>query len=132
MLQRVAIITASAVSGRACAARLAMLGPASEDRLRIRLVYRGNQDRADATLPPALRGDARVERVVGVDAADMFALRDSLADVDTAVLVTPHDAARGFGNDARLSANMVRAAAGAGVRRIIHVGSWTVTQARPV
>ena len=63
---------------------------------------------------------------------DAYAGAESLAaafgGAETAVLVTPHDVTRGFGDDAMLMETMVSAAELAGVKHIVNIGSWTIHQ----
>ncbi|EDQ91916.1 uncharacterized protein MONBRDRAFT_23192 [Monosiga brevicollis MX1] len=66
------------------------------------------------------------ESVVGIDAADPKSLVPAFEGARFAVIVTPHDHARGMAQDAELSNNMIDAAVAAGVEHIIYVGSWTV------
>lgn len=60
-----------------------------------------------------------------VDATDIDSLHQALEGVDRALLVTPLDYKAGMKEDAAKSINMIRAALEMGVKRIVHVGSWT-------
>ena len=59
-------------------------------------------------------------------------LAEAFRGSDCAVLVTPHDISRGFSQDARISMNMMSAAAEAGVKHIVNIGSWTVNDPQSV
>ena len=69
-----------------------------------------------------------VKKTLGIDASNTEMLRRELSGSTAAVLVTPLDHARGFALDADLSMNMVRAAVDVGVKRIVHIGSWTTRE----
>jgi uncharacterized protein YbjT (DUF2867 family) len=65
------------------------------------------------------------ESHVGVDAEDLDSLRSAFQDCDRVFAVTPLDHAAGFGQDAAKSKNIIQAAMDCGVKRVVHVGSWT-------
>ena len=119
-MSRVAVLSASSMSGSFCVREL--LSSAGGPAL-LRLAFRSEEAAAGYGHFPKRSG---VEVVAGADAGVPGSLGPALEGVDTAVLVTPHDAVRGFGSDADLSVAMVKAAVEAGVKRIVHVGSWTV------
>jgi uncharacterized protein YbjT (DUF2867 family) len=126
-MRRIAVISASSVSGHACVDSL--ISKASG--LTVRCCYRSADKAAAAAVAPQSSSSGRgnntvVETMIGVDASDRTSLLEALAGADAAVLVTPLDHARGFSEDAQLSVNMCSAAVEAGVKRLVHVGSWTV------
>lgn len=116
-----AVVTASSNSGGAC---VTALMHELKGKSKIRAVFRTEAKAAALRAGAAGRDD--VEVVVGVDAAESASLASAFAGADCAVVVTPHDAAAGMGRDADLTANMINAAAEAGVKHIVYVGSWTV------
>ncbi len=73
--------------------------------------------------------NANFQPVVGVDAAKPETLTPLFTGAHAAMIVTPLDYSRGWGNDADLTLNMINAAVECGVRYIIYVGSWTVNVA---
>ena len=119
-MTRVAVLTASSMSGAFCARELLTSagGPAL-----LRLAYR-SEEAASAYAHFTARDG--VEVVTTADAGVEGSLGPALEGVNTAVLVTPHDASRGFAEDSDMSVAMVKAAVEAGCKRIVHVGSWTV------
>lgn len=124
---RVAVVTASSASGTVCVKKLLTKSTnIPGDGLIVRGVFR-TRARADAFELPALQNDKiTYEAHVGVDAMDVETLKAALKDCDRAVLITPLDYSAGMQNDSDKSINMIRAAKEEGVRRVVHVGSWTV------
>jgi uncharacterized protein YbjT (DUF2867 family) len=117
----IAVITGSSASGASCIKKL--LSKKSPG-VRVRGCFR-TQERADAVKATVVEGES-YESHVGVDANDMDSLKAALEGVDRALLVTPLDYKAGLHNDAIKSINMVKACKDAGVKRLVHVGSWTV------
>ena len=64
--------------------------------------------------------------MAGIDASSLQDLAKAFLGCKSALIVTPHDYARGFGEDAQLTVNMIEAAVEAGVEFVVVVGSWTV------
>lgn len=131
---KVAVITGSSASGLACMGNLLMKTVSSSKTagatdLIVRGCFRrqGRAATARSSLPiEALEKRTRYEVRPYVDAADMDSLRKALEGVDRAMLVTPLDYREGIAEDANKSINMIQAAKEVGVKRIVHVGSWTV------
>ena len=123
MSRVVSVVTGSSNSGRACLAKLGASPSSVGSSLSLRACFRSEERAAEFRRdePCAASADVRV----GVDAADPASLRAALEGSHTAVIVTPLDHARGFGQDAEMSIAMVRAALDAGAQRLVHVGSWT-------
>jgi uncharacterized protein YbjT (DUF2867 family) len=148
----VAVIPGSSASGRACLRKLLERAPDSSGGATTTTVVRAcfrSQFRADgvhrklmgeggsttATSAATAADSAAPPRVwyesfVGVDARDVDSLKRALEGAHRALLVTPLDHNLGLQNDAANSINMIRAARDVGVRRIVHVGSWTVNAPR--
>lgn len=120
-MRRVAVLTGSSVSGAACIAALR-----TKSSVELVGLYR-TEEKANAAEAAYDFGTATasLECVAGVDATVPGSLWAGLEGADTAVLVTPLDMTRGMGTDAECSINMIKAAIQVGVRRIVHVGSWT-------
>ena len=123
MSRVVAILTGSSNSGRSCFSKLLRSSATASGGLSLRPCFRSEERAAGFRVAEAV--DAGADIRVGVDAADPASLRGALEGAHTAVLVTPLDHARGFGQDAAYSIAMVEAALHADVKRIVHVGSWT-------
>ena len=123
MMSKVAVVVASSNTGAACVKALR-----NQDAVRVsvRAAFR-SADKAE--LYKAEAGlSANVEVISGVDAYDTASLGNAFAGCETAVVVTPHDMSRGFDDDAMLTLNMINAAVASGVKHLIYVGSWTVTE----
>jgi uncharacterized protein YbjT (DUF2867 family) len=121
----IAVITGSSASGIACIKKLLSN---KTPGLGGRGCFR-SQERADAiraTLGALADTDGAYESHVGVDANNVDTLKSALKGADRALFVTPLDYSAGMQNDARNSINMIQAAKEVGVKRIVHVGSWTV------
>lgn len=125
----VAVITGSSASGVACM-RALLEAPPGTGVTSVRGCFRSQAraDDVDAQLRTAAAAGTGplYGSVVGVDAADVESLRRALRGADRALLVTPLDYGAGLQDDAANSINMIRAAHDEGVKRVIHVGSWTV------
>ncbi|KAK3256093.1 hypothetical protein CYMTET_34746 [Cymbomonas tetramitiformis] len=93
-------------------------------KVKVRACFR-SQEKAQP-LVDKYESQANFEAMTNVDASSADTLARALEGATYAVLVTPHDPARGLSDDADLTANMINAAAEAGVKHIIYVGSWTV------
>ena len=128
-MRRVGVLTASSTSGKACIQRLLL----AEKEMEVRACFRSQAKKVEC-IPPLLQNcgwstttaaASPLEVKVGVDAEDISSLDRAMEGCNTAVIVTPLDYGRGFGQDAELSINMVRSAIRQGVERVIHVGSWT-------
>ena len=123
-MARVAVIPASSMTGAFCARELLSGGTTTGGPALLRLAFRSEE--AASAYHHFAHKRSNVEIVATADAGVQGSLLSVLEGMDTAVLVTPHDHARGFGKDADMSVAMVKAAVDAGCKRIVHVGSWTV------
>jgi uncharacterized protein YbjT (DUF2867 family) len=125
-MTRIAVIAGSSASGTACIKKLLLQSNSSN------LIVRGcfrTQEKADliqSTVPAASATAPTYESHVGMDANHIDTLKRALEGVDRAMLVTPLDYSAGMQNDAANSIHMIQAAKEMGVKRIVHVGSWTV------
>ncbi|KAJ3115027.1 hypothetical protein HK100_001485 [Physocladia obscura] len=112
---QIAIIPASSRSGVTCVE--ALLKQKEGNNIQIRQIVR----RSEWTNTSAL-----TETVLNTGAdSGSAALEVAFADCNSALIVTP-DGGAAFSDDAKLTENMLRAAASAGVKHIVLVGSWTV------
>jgi len=87
--------------------------------VRVRACFR-TSEKADA-----LKDVGANETIVGIDALKVETLPQAFEGATVAVVVTPHDMAAGFTNDASMTENMIREAVRQGVKHVIYVGSWT-------
>ncbi|KAI8895431.1 hypothetical protein BC833DRAFT_601346 [Globomyces pollinis-pini] len=62
------------------------------------------------------------------NAMDRSSLKKAFKDIKSALIVTPLDHSKGFGNDSLMTCNMIEEAVAAGVKYIVLVGSWTVNE----
>ncbi|EKX50763.1 hypothetical protein GUITHDRAFT_134884 [Guillardia theta CCMP2712] len=135
MARLVSVVTASSNSGAQCVRDL-LQQEALKGKAKVRAVYR-TKEKADAALAElgkhesdwsllALLTSDNLECIHGVDAMKMDTLMTAFEGAEVAVIVTPHDAAVGFANDAEMCHNMVNAAVSCNVKHIVYVGSWTV------
>jgi uncharacterized protein YbjT (DUF2867 family) len=131
-MTRIAVLAGSSASGTACIKKLLLANSSSNtsNNLMVRGCFR-TQERADFIqqstvdkFPTSCR--ATYESHVGMDANHTDTLKRALEGVDRAMLVTPLDYSAGMQNDAANSIRMIQAAKEMGVKRIVHVGSWTV------
>jgi uncharacterized protein YbjT (DUF2867 family) len=133
---RVGVLTGSSASGLACIKKL-LSSSSSSDTIIVRGCFR-TADRAqqvqESLMLPSENNNSNnntgtttvlYESHVGVDAEDLDSLRSAFQDCDRVFAVTPLDHAAGFGQDATKSKNMMQAAMDCGVKRVVHVGSWT-------
>ena len=124
----ISVFTASSNTGRACVRELL---ERHSGTTAVRAVFR-SEEKAAPLRADALGNHPGLEIVSGFDAFDVANLGAAFEGADAAVVVTPHEPARGFGDDAALTEAMMTAAAKAGVRQIVSVGSWTVNAPRGV
>jgi NAD(P)H dehydrogenase (quinone) len=125
---RVGVLTGSSASGLACIKKL--LSSSSDiNNIIVRGCFR-TADRAQQVQESLMANNnnnmSLFESHVGVDAEDVDSLRSAFQDCDRVFAVTPLDHAAGIGQDAAKSKNMIQAAMDCGVKRVVHVGSWTI------
>lgn len=120
-LETIAVLTASSTSGKACVSTL-LSSPTTNA---VRAIFRSESKAAP--LRTAHANDPRLQIHTGVDAQNPQTVQNALSGCTVAFLITPHDPARGYGDDADLVANMIHAAVAAGVRHVIFGASWTVS-----
>lgn len=119
------VITGSSSSGKACIAELLKLGVKASS---IRAAYR-TQEKANAGKKEF---GSDLVGISGVDAFDAASLKNFFTTCDRALIVTPNDPTRGFADDAKLTCDMIKAAAESSVKYIVLVASWTVNQPEKV
>lgn len=135
---KISVITGSSASGLACLK--ALLSKAHQQQSSqsttkkppllelVRGCFRlqGKAATIRSSLP--LRGlvDCKYESIPFVDATDKDSLRRALEGIDRALVVTPQDYKDGLQYEAIKSINMIQVAKEVGVKRVIHIGSWTV------
>ena len=112
------IITGNSNSGLSCIDELFKRYP---NKLRVRGVFR-TKEKAQ----PFEEKYPHLEIVVDVDASKPDTLKKAFEGSSSALIVTVHDPARGFQDDARLTENMINAAVEQGVKYIVLVASFTV------
>ena len=114
----VCIITGNSKSGAAC---IKELFDRYSDKVSVRAIFRSKEK-----AQPFQEKYPKLEIVSGVDAYQPETLKVAFDGVDSALIVTPHDPARDFGDDAQLTANMINQAVASNVKYIVLVASWTV------
>jgi uncharacterized protein YbjT (DUF2867 family) len=115
-LPLVTVITASSNSGSQAVRDLC---EKYHDAVRVRACFR-TSGKADA-----LKDAGADETIIGVDALKVETLTPAFEGATIAVVVTPHDMAAGFQDDALMTENMIREAVRQDVKHVIYVGSWT-------
>jgi uncharacterized protein YbjT (DUF2867 family) len=129
---KIAVITGSSASGLACMHKLLSQAAFQSPVTLVRGCFRrqGMAATTRSSLPlqnlVASNSNCKYESYPYVDALNMDSLRKALQGMDRALLVTPLDYKAGLQDDAQKSINMIQAAQQVGVKRVVHIGSWTV------
>jgi uncharacterized protein YbjT (DUF2867 family) len=126
----IAVLTASSASGAACVDTLLLR---YAGRAKVRAIFR--TEAKAAALRASSAGNDDIDIVVGVDATLPETIVTALQGTDVAFLVTPAGPTGDMSDmsqDAGLVANMMSAAAEAGVKHIVFGGSWTVNVSEEV
>jgi uncharacterized protein YbjT (DUF2867 family) len=125
----VSIVIASSNTGAACVEEL-LTNATYAGRVVTRAVFRSEEKAASLrTTHAAAIASGDLQIVSGVDAKDPASLPAAFDGVTATYIITPHDPAAGFADDADLTAVMVHAAVAAGVKHVVFGGSWTVNAA---
>ncbi|KAJ2989551.1 hypothetical protein HDV02_004952 [Globomyces sp. JEL0801] len=111
MVEKIAVIPAGSSSGTACIQELVA-----------HQVYPRCCHRSLKEFP------SNCEVYSDSNAMDRKSLKKAFKDIKSALIVTPLDHSKGFGNDSLMTCNMIEEAVAAGVKYIVLVGSWTVNE----
>ena len=114
----VSIFTGNSNSGSAC---IKEIFDRYADKLRVRGVFRTKEKAA-----PFQEKYPTLQIVTDVDASRPDSLVSAFEGADSALIVTPHDPAQDFSNDAQLTINMINQAVACHVKYIVLVASFTV------
>ena len=114
----VAILTGNSNSGSSC---IKELFERYSDKVTVRGIFR-SKDKAQ----PFMEKYPQMEVITGVDAYQPETLKVAFEGADSALIVTPHDPSKDFGDDAKLTANRINPAVACHVKYIVLVASWTV------
>ncbi len=118
MSKLVSIVTGNSNSGSACIDYLVSNHAGS---INVRAVFRSEEKSK-----PYKEKYPGLEVVCGVDATRPETTRQAFEGAEAAFIVTVHDPARGFEDDARLTQVLIDSAVECGVKYIILVASFTV------
>ena len=115
----VSIITGNSISGSAC---IDEIFQKFADKLNVRASFR-SQEKAQ----PFKDKYPNLQIVTGCDAYKPETLVSTFEGADSALIVTPHDPAKSFDDDATLTANMINQAVACNVKYIVLVASFTAS-----